>query len=193
MRGRDRDSQKEIQSLAGTNIHSIGHLMKHLRLSRKPLLRCNQGTNIHLQTSLWDFHSGHWPHDEVPKVRDPELKLAGRTDPQKPQVEAGTCWGLGAGSSLGQKGSESRLDARSCADSGSADVYEAPALYPAGQILRIRVSKVRSVLEKLFIEGRVACDLTISTSVGCVHRGRAGILSRDGRQETSRIPGLSGG
>lgn len=61
------------------------------------------------------------------------------------------------------------------------------------KILRIWVSKVRSVLEKLFIEGRVACDLTISTSVGCVHRGRAGVLSRDGGQETSRTPGLSGG
>ena len=92
-----------MQSLAGTNIHSIGHHMKHLRLNRKPLLRCNQGTNIHLKRSLWDFHSGDWQilHDKVPKVRDPELKFAGRTDPPKPQMEAGICWGLGAGSSLG--------------------------------------------------------------------------------------------
>ena len=61
------------------------------------------------------------------------------------------------------------------------------------KILRIQESKVKPVLEKLFVEGSVAHDLTITASVGCVHRGKAGVLSREGGQGTSRTPGLSGG
>ena len=44
--------------------------------------------------------------------------------------------------------------------------------------LRTWVNKAWPVLEK--VEGRVTHDLTISTSGGCIHRGKAGVLSRDG-------------
>lgn len=153
MRGRDRDSQKEIQSLAGTNIHSIGHHMKHLRLSRKPLLRYNQGTNIHLQRSLWDFHSENWAHDEVPKVRDPELKLQVEQTHKSPSCRQACAGGWELGAHWGRRAHRGRLDTRSCVDSGSADVYEAPTLYQAGQDTEDSGEKVRPVLKKLFVEG----------------------------------------
>ena len=59
--------------------------------------------------------------------------------------------------------------------------------------LRIQVSKVRSTLKKLFVEGRVARDLTISTSVGRVHRGEGRCPDQGWRAAADRTPGLSGG
>lgn len=48
------------------------------------------------------------------------------------------------------------------------NVYESSAL---DQRLRIQVNKVWFILEKLLVEEEEAHDLTISTSVGSVHRG----------------------
>lgn len=51
---RETETHRKGSKNQGQTFTALGTL-RHLRLSRKPLLRYNQGTNIHLQRSLWDF------------------------------------------------------------------------------------------------------------------------------------------
>ena len=70
------------------------------------------------------------------------------------------------------------------------NVYESSAL---DQRLRIQVNKVWFILEKLLVEEEEAHDLTISTSVGSVHRGEGRYPEQGWRAGADRTPDLSGG
>ena len=53
-RDRDTDTHRRVDSGRDRHSQPWGHI-KHLGLSRKPLLTSKQGTNIYLQRSLWEF------------------------------------------------------------------------------------------------------------------------------------------
>lgn len=83
------------------------------------------------------------------------------------------CWGLGA--HRGGRAQGGGLDTRSC---GHTWALPAQRMFMKhlpwarlDQRLSTRVSEAQPILEKLVVERRVARDLSISTSVGRVHRG----------------------
>ena len=86
------------------------------------------------------------------------------------------------------------MDTRSC---GHTWALPAPRMFMKhllwarlDQRLSTRVSKAWPILGKLVIERRVARDLSISTSVGCVHRGEGrcpGAGTEDGGQAGHQV------